>query len=141
VGAHRAPAHRYADVAGWLRGAGVAFEDIAPALRATADHWVAVELRPYQEAALSAWDLALRRGIVALPTGSGKTRLAIDAIRRTESSALCLVPTRVLMDQWSREIATVYEGAVGRFGDGASALGACDGGHVRERVSTHGSDR
>ena len=122
VGAHRAPAHRYADVAGWLRGAGVEFEDIAPAPRATADHWVAVELRPYQEAALSAWDLALRRGIVALPTGSGKTRLAIDAIRRTGSSALCLVPTRVLMDQWSREIATVYEGAVGRFGDGARHL-------------------
>jgi len=68
VGAHRAPAHRYADVAGWLRGAGIEFEDIAPAPRDTAGHWVAVELRPYQEAALSAWDLALRRGIVALPT-------------------------------------------------------------------------
>ena len=106
----------------WLREAGVEFEDIAPAPRSSTNAWSAVELRPYQEAALSAWELAHRRGIVALPTGSGKTRLAIDAIRRTGLSALCLVPTRVLLDQWSREIATVYEGAVGRYGDGARQL-------------------
>jgi superfamily II DNA or RNA helicase len=122
VGAHRAPASRHAEVSGWLRRAGIEFEDITPATGPNPVAWSAVELRPYQEAALSAWELARRRGIVALPTGSGKTRLAIDAIRRTGSSALCLVPTRVLLDQWSREIATVYEGAVGRYGDGARHL-------------------
>jgi superfamily II DNA or RNA helicase len=109
-------------VSSWLRDGGTEFEGIAPAPRPDKDAWSAVELRPYQDAALSAWDRAGRRGIVALPTGSGKTRLAIDAIRRTGLSALCLVPTRVLMDQWSREIATVYGGTVGRYGDGARHL-------------------
>ena len=122
VGAHRAPASRYAELYRWLREAGVEFEDIAPAPRSSTNAWSTVELRPYQEAALSAWELAHRRGIIALPTGSGKTRLAIDAIRRTGLSALCLVPTRVLLDQWLREIAAVYEGAVGCYGDGARHL-------------------
>jgi superfamily II DNA or RNA helicase len=30
-----------------------------------------------------------------------------------------LVPTRVLLDQWSREISAVYRGAIGCYGDGA----------------------
>jgi superfamily II DNA or RNA helicase len=80
--------------------------------------WSSIDLRPYQEAALSAWERARRRGIVALPTGSGKTRLAIAAIRQTGLSALCLVPTRVLLDQWCRELAAFYTGTVGRYGDG-----------------------
>jgi superfamily II DNA or RNA helicase len=122
VGAHRAPASRYAELSRWLRDAGVTFDDIAPAPPSNTHAWAAIELRPYQEAALSAWEHAHRRGIVALPTGSGKTRLAIDAIRRTGLSALCLVPTRVLLDQWSREIATVSEDAVGRYGDGDRRL-------------------
>jgi superfamily II DNA or RNA helicase len=122
VGAHRAPASKHAELSRWLGDAGIEFEDIAPEPGSSPDAWSPVELRPYQEAALSAWELAHRRGIVALPTGSGKTRLAIDAIRRTGLSTLCLVPTRVLLDQWSREIATVYRGAVGRYGDGARHL-------------------
>src|SRR5688572_13784788 len=115
VGAPRAPARRYPALCSWLREAGVEFEGIAPLPRLAPDAWSNVDLRPYQEAALSAWELAQHRGVVALPTGSGKTRLAIAAIRRTALSALCLVPTRVLLDQWSREISTVYGGAVGRL--------------------------
>jgi superfamily II DNA or RNA helicase len=80
--------------------------------------WSDVALRPYQEAALSAWELAHRRGVVALPTGSGKTRLALAAMCRTGVSALCLVPTRVLLDQWLRELRAVYQGPVGCYGDG-----------------------
>jgi superfamily II DNA or RNA helicase len=122
VSAHRAPASRYPALRSWLREAGVEFEDIAALPRLTPDAWSTVTLRPYQEAALSAWELAQHRGVVALPTGSGKTRLAIAAIRRTGLSALCLVPTRVLLDQWSREITTVYGGAIGRYGDGARQM-------------------
>jgi superfamily II DNA or RNA helicase len=122
VGAHRAPASRYPALRCWLRDAGVEFEGIPPLPRLTPGAWSVVDLRPYQEAALSAWELAQHRGVVALPTGSGKTRLAIAAIRRAGFSALCLVPTRVLLDQWAREISAVYGGAVGRHGDGARQL-------------------
>jgi superfamily II DNA or RNA helicase len=81
--------------------------------------WTAPDLRPYQEAALLAWELAERRGLIALPTGSGKTMVAMAAMARTGLSTLCLVPTRVLLDQWHSVISSMWSGRVGRLGDGA----------------------
>lgn len=118
VHAHRAPARRYSDLKRWLQASGVRFLDIPDRPRSAREAWRGVDLRPYQEAALSAWELAHRRGVVALPTGSGKTRLALAAMQRTQLSALCLVPTRVLLDQWAKEIATMYRGPIGYHGDG-----------------------
>jgi superfamily II DNA or RNA helicase len=85
---------------------------------AVLEGWSNIELRPYQESALMAWELSGRRGIVVLPTGSGKTMVALAAMARTGLSALCLVPTRVLLDQWKRAIESVWSGRVGRIGDG-----------------------
>src|SRR5256712_13975191 len=39
-------------------------------------------------------------------------------MHRTRLSTLCLVPTRVLLDQWLREIGALYRGPVGCYGDG-----------------------
>ena len=122
VHAHRAPASRYPALKRWLLEGGARFQDITPPLRPIPEAWSDVDLRPYQEAALSAWELGHHRGVVALPTGSGKTRLALAAMHRTQLSALCLVPTRVLLDQWLREIRVVYGGAVGCYGDGVRQL-------------------
>src|SRR2546422_1523868 len=119
---HRPPASRYPALKRWLLEAGARFQDITPPLRPFPEAWSDVDLRPYQEAALSAWELGHHRGVVALPTGSGKTRLALAAMHRTQLSALCLVPTRVLLDQWLREIRLVYGGAVGCYGDGVRQL-------------------
>src|SRR2546425_4264367 len=122
VRVHRAPASRYPALKRWLLEAGARFQDTTPPLRPFPEAWSDVDLRPYQEAALSAWELGHHRGVVALPTGSGKTRLALAAMHRTQLSALCLVPTRVLLDQWLREIRLVYGGAVGCYGDGVRQL-------------------
>lgn len=122
VHAYRAPGIRYPALRRWLREGRVRFEDITRPPRSMEHAWSHVDLRPYQEAALSAWELAHRRGVVALPTGSGKTRLALAVMQRTGLSALCLVPTRVLLDQWCREIRAVYEGAIGCYGDGVRQL-------------------
>lgn len=95
VGAFRAPGSawpRIRDALGATRAEGI---------RTTAlvrDGWSDIDLRPYQEAALMAWELGGRRGIVTLPTGSGKTRVALAAMARTGLSTLCMVPTRVLVD-------------------------------------------
>jgi superfamily II DNA or RNA helicase len=80
--------------------------------------WQPIELRPYQQAAALSWELAERRGIVVLPTGSGKTRVALGVMASTRARALCLVPTRVLLEQWLRELRAVHEGPVGCLGDG-----------------------
>ena len=56
--------------------------------------------RPHQEAAYAAWKRNNWRGIVALPTGGGKSFLAAMAIRRLQRPALILVPTIDLLLQW-----------------------------------------
>jgi predicted nuclease of restriction endonuclease-like RecB superfamily len=65
-----------------------------------------VDLRSYQEAAVSAWELARRRGVIALPTGSGKTRLALAVMQRTQLSALCQYDSR-LEERFAREFRRV----------------------------------
>lgn len=119
VRAYRAPASAYHALKRWLVDRGMCFQDITSPLHPSSEAWSEIDLRPYQEAALSAWELAQRRGVIALPTGSGKTRLALAAMKQTALGTLCLVPTRVLLDQWLREISAVYRGPVGCYGDGA----------------------
>lgn len=80
--------------------------------------WSAVGLRQYQESALLAWRAAAGRGIICLPTGAGKTRIALAAAQRSRKSTLCLVPTRVLLHQWIDSIREIYAGEIGVLGDG-----------------------
>jgi len=82
-----------------------------------------VELRPYQEAALAAWELAGRQGTAVLPTGSGKTRLALAAIARAGVPTLCLVPTLVLLEQWMGSLRETLRIEPGQLGDGEHRTG------------------
>src|SRR6266511_150083 len=56
--------------------------------------------RPYQDDALAAWLAADGRGVVVLPTGAGKTVLALMAIERMGLRTLVVVPTIELLYQW-----------------------------------------
>ena len=56
--------------------------------------------RPYQREALDAWREAGGRGTVVLPTGAGKTFIALGAIEGTARGALVVAPTIDLMNQW-----------------------------------------
>jgi superfamily II DNA or RNA helicase len=122
VGVHRAPASRHTQIRAVLEEQRVPFLDEVPGAGQLPASFSDVELRPYQEEALAAWTGAGRRGLVVLPTGSGKTRLAIAAIARTGVPALCLVPTRALLEQWQRVLAEFYGGDLGCFGDGERTL-------------------
>jgi len=115
----RAPAWRHAEITDALARKGLPFRDDTDNQRGQLiKAWPAIELRPYQEAALLAWELAGRRGLVVLPTGSGKTRVAIAALAKTRLPALCLVPTRVLMQQWHAELRDCSPTPIGCLGDG-----------------------
>ncbi|HVY31909.1 MAG TPA: DEAD/DEAH box helicase family protein [Polyangiaceae bacterium] len=119
VALYRAPAHRHAEVVQALAALRLPFVDaVLPATRAPTGVWTMPELRPYQEAALVAWDLAEGRGVVALPTGSGKTRVAAAALAQSTVPAICLVPTRALLNQWLKELPAFYSGPIGCLGDG-----------------------
>lgn len=71
--------------------------------------------RPHQVAALEAWNARGRRGIFEHATGSGKTFTALcalqDSLRRGET-ALVLVPSDLLLQQWEVELRSTF-GALG----------------------------
>ena len=59
-------------------------------------------LRPWQVAALVEWHSAGRRGIVAAATGTGKTRVAVQALAELTPDwvGVIVVPTKALQAQW-----------------------------------------
>ena len=58
------------------------------------------ELRDYQREALDKWIENDRRGIIALPTGSGKTVIAIAAIAAVQERTLIITYTKEQLNQW-----------------------------------------
>ena len=118
----RAPAYQHASIRAALAQAGLEVKADATAWIAPAGRFAEVPLRPYQAAALDAWNLAGKRGLLVLPTGAGKTRVACAAIVDMRAPTLCIVPTRVLLHQWLAALRQVYAGGVGILGDGRRAL-------------------
>ena len=116
-GGGRAPAHRYGAIARALSVAGVSVEDRVldlPSLDLSTDY----DLRTYQREALDAWHDADDRGVLELPTGAGKTVIAIRAMVELGVPTLVVVPTIDLLEQWSRELETEFGVPIGRFGGG-----------------------
>lgn len=121
----RAPASRYAEIVAALSERRIPFVDEArPADAPAPGGFVEPELRHYQRAALLSWELGESRGLVVLPTGSGKTRVAIAAMAGLGCRTLCLVPTRALLEQWRKELGAWYRGPIGCLGDGQRAVEA-----------------
>ena len=58
------------------------------------------ELRDYQKEAWKRWIINNMKGCIILPTGAGKTIIALHAILKTNASTLIIVPTLNLMEQW-----------------------------------------
>jgi superfamily II DNA or RNA helicase len=124
VGCHRAPALLHAAILAQLGARGIASRDDAHAPFARLPGIPLPELRPYQAAALDSWRISGGRGVVVLPTGSGKTRVAAAAIAVERRAAVCLVPTRVLLAQWRASLAELLGIPIGIFGDGERAVRA-----------------
>lgn len=73
-------------------------------------------LRDYQEDAEAAW-LDEKRGIIVLPTGTGKTEVALSIMAKTAVSTLIVAPVRDLMYQWHRRIKAALGYDAGIVGD------------------------
>ncbi len=61
-------------------------------------------LRPDQNEAVAAWLNRGRRGMVYMPTGTGKTEVALKLLKELGVSTLIVSPFRDLMHQWHRRI-------------------------------------
>ncbi|MFC6614351.1 DEAD/DEAH box helicase family protein [Halopenitus salinus] len=113
----RAPAARYAEILNALEVAGLSVVDDVldlPALSLSTDY----RLREYQRKALEAWHENDDRGVLELPTGAGKTVIAIAAMAELGVATLVVVPTIDLLEQWVRELEREFEMPIGRFGGG-----------------------
>ncbi|RLM41471.1 ATP-dependent helicase [Haloarcula sp. Atlit-47R] len=133
VGEHRAQAQHYRPIRKWatesdgqvtLEESTATVDEIEDDARAYSDFYltpsVAIEPREYQQDALSAWQDNGRQGSVILPTGSGKTFLAVQAIADAGVSTLVVVPTIDLMNQWH---ATLTNAFGDQLPDGVGVLG------------------
>ncbi|WP_256686612.1 DEAD/DEAH box helicase family protein [Halococcus qingdaonensis] len=119
----RAPAVRYAALVAALDDRGIDYDDrvlAAPALDVSS----AYELREYQRTALEAWRTNDHRGVLELPTGSGKTVIGIEAIEELGTAALVVVPTIDLLEQWRRELETEFGVPIGQLGGGEQRVEA-----------------
>lgn len=122
-GVFRAPAQAYAEVVLALRKQQASYEDRArqyPDL----DQGLVVRRapRPFQTEALAAWEKARGRGVVVLPTGAGKSHVALLAIDARRRGALVVAPTLDLVRQWYDLLRRSFGVEVGVVGGGSHEL-------------------
>jgi superfamily II DNA or RNA helicase len=118
----RASAHRYRTIRAKLVEAGEHVDDpLVERWRRHSTAWLPSALRPYQRDALTAW-LRSKRGTIVLPTGAGKTRVALAAAAALRVPTAILCPTRVLLGQWLAALKAVHSETIGVLGDGETSI-------------------
>src|SRR5215475_6605484 len=125
VGAWRSEAYRYRDAVLWLREREIPFADCARHYNPRGFHLkprTGIQLYDYQDQAVAAWRRLDQRGIVVLPTGAGKTIVAIEAIRAASRPALIVAPTLDLLSQWHKRLSDAFDIEVGLIGQGVCDL-------------------
>lgn len=119
VGCYRAQGKQYRPLIEQLRRDRIPYQDDARNWQPT--QWPLKTSRqpfPHQTEGLDTWWSQGGQGVVVLPTGTGKTWLAIMAINRTERPTLVVTPTIDLLNQWYAELQTAFDVPVGLMGGG-----------------------
>ena len=120
IGRYRAGAHLYAAIVRKLHCDGLPYDDRARAFAPCPFELSDVMMpRPLQREALAAWNAVQRRGVAVLPTGAGKSFLAMMAIADVQRPALVVVPTLDLMQQWATRLEEAFGVPVGMLGGGS----------------------
>ncbi|HXS15757.1 MAG TPA: DEAD/DEAH box helicase family protein [Polyangiaceae bacterium] len=123
-GNHRAPGLAYPALVRHFHQLGVKIVDHARAYSELELSLVdAPAPRPFQVAALSAWKQAKHQGVVVLPTGAGKSLVALLALADRKRSALVVAPTLDLVRQWHQSLSLGFSQEVGLVGGGEHSLG------------------
>jgi superfamily II DNA or RNA helicase len=120
TGQHRAEARHYRAIVEWLRREKITYVDQARAYEPTA--WTLTTDRepfPHQTEGLATWWRERGRGVVVLPTGTGKTFLAMLAIQKIGRPSLVVTPTIDLLNQWYGQLKDAFGGEIGLLGGGS----------------------
>jgi len=83
-----------------------------------------IEPRPYQIESIEQWRQNERCGVIVLPTGAGKTHVAVMAIEMCNRQTLVVVPTLDLMNQWYDLLTSTFNAEIGLIGGGFYEIGA-----------------
>ncbi|WP_435015424.1 DEAD/DEAH box helicase family protein [Tundrisphaera sp. TA3] len=116
---HRAEAIHYRDIVQQLHNSKTPYIDEAKDY--DKNPWpfrVVKNAFPHQTEGLDAWWKAGGKGVVVLPTGTGKTHLANLAINKTGRASLVVTPTIDLLNQWYDELSMAFGVEVGLVGGG-----------------------
>src|SRR5512136_1761204 len=90
---YRALALYYRDIIDFLTLSGLNFQDEVLDLIPCPELQSDITLRDYQKQAVDAWVANDKRGIIVLPTGSGKTVIGIQAISSLNTPSIIIAPT------------------------------------------------
>ncbi|MDH5815350.1 MAG: DEAD/DEAH box helicase family protein [Candidatus Nezhaarchaeota archaeon] len=119
----RALAYKYLEVKRSLELLGFKIEDnVLSPVEGSIGATTLKPLRSYQEEAVGAWIKAGKRGIIVLPTGTGKTLIAIKIIATLNEPTMVIVPTLELLEQWRLELSKTLRVHVGVIGGGLREL-------------------
>src|SRR6266480_2145756 len=104
----RCEAYRYYAIVPWMKEQGI---------RNSIPRWqhLTLDLHDYQVKALEAWKQENGRGSIVLPTGAGKTLVAVHAIHYVNASTVVLVPTTSLLYQWYALLTNVFQTEIGVY--------------------------
>ena len=119
----RAQALYHSNIISYLHQSGIEYEDdvneIIPTPQLNVSSNIKPSLRTYQKQAIKNWLGAGKKGSIVLPTGSGKTIIAIKIIELINSSSIIIVPTIDLMDQWTNILSEYFKDVIiGNIGGG-----------------------
>ncbi|MEE2961307.1 MAG: DEAD/DEAH box helicase family protein [Myxococcota bacterium] len=115
----RAPALSYAEITQSLSGQSSPIKDSACGYGDLGNGLqVRRTSRYFQEEALEAWKNAAGRGVVVLPTGAGKSYVALLAMDSMRKHTLVVAPTLDLVSQWYDLIRSSFGMEVGVIGGG-----------------------
>jgi superfamily II DNA or RNA helicase len=118
---HRAQGRQYRAIVEQLMREKIAYTDNARGWPKENAGWSLQTGRrpfPHQAEAVEAWAKAGRRGTIVLPTGTGKTFVAVLAIHAVQRPTLVVTPTIDLMNQWYAELTDHFAVPVGLLGGG-----------------------
>jgi superfamily II DNA or RNA helicase len=113
-GKWRTEAYRYNGLQPWLRQSTI--HDTIPRWQPL-NYTLFDRRQPhdYQTEALVAWQEAGWRGSIVLPTGAGKSYVAIQAIQQINRSAVVVAPTIDLLHQWYRLLSHAFQTEIGVY--------------------------
>lgn len=122
-GCYRAKACHYAALILAFRAAGLEYSDEARRYEELPSGVLVVRPpRPFQEEAIQAWLRHRGQGVVVLPTGAGKSHVAVMAIEAKRRATLVVVPTLDLVRQWYDLLRSSFGVPVGVVGGGEYRL-------------------